>query len=63
MQLAEQCPQLSLDSKSSQGTLDHRETTQYLVVSEPCSRAANLLASKRKTAILIVSGKEYFSNG
>lgn len=54
MWFAELCPQLSVDSESSQGTLYHREAAQCFAASDPSSRAANLLASK-KAAILILS--------
>lgn len=55
MQFAELCPQLSVDWKSSQGTLYHREAAQCFAASDPHSKAANLLASKKKAAILILS--------
>lgn len=55
MQFSEQCPQLSVDSKGSQGTLYHSEAAQCFAASDPHSRAANFWASKKETAILILS--------
>jgi len=55
MQFAELSPQLSVESKGSQGALYHKEAAQCFSASDPHSRAANLLASRKKAAILILS--------